>query len=276
MLTLYHGATSVCAAKVRVTLAEKGKRKGVDWDGPLLDLHKGDQFDPAYLKLNPNAVVPTLVDGDRVVIESTVINEYLEDIFPEPALRPADPYGRARMRIWTRQEESVHEEINTLTIALIFRPNELKRPEAEREARLAQRPDPDKRAKWRALLAEGADSALVDKALRRFVKLFADMDRALANGPWLLGQEYSLADIGMTAYIDRLGQLQFHGLWAGFPRVGAWLERVRARPSFAEAIAAYTSEERLATMRQSGEAAWPQLARKVEALMVDRAATAAA
>jgi glutathione S-transferase len=274
VLTLYNGATSVCAAKVRVTLSEKGKRKGTDWDGPLLDLHKGHQFDPAYLKLNPNAVVPTLVDDGRVVIESTVINEYLEDIFPEPRLRPADPYGRARMRLWTRQEESVHDEINTLTIALIFRPSELKRPEAEREARIEQRPDPDKRAKWRALLAEGADSALVDKALRRFVRLFGDMDRALASGPWLLGEEYSLADVGMTAYIDRLGQLQFDGLWASFPRVGDWLARVRARPSFAEAIGAYTSEERLATLKKAGEAAWPQLAPKVAALISERRAAA--
>jgi len=276
MLTLYHGATSVCAAKVRITLAEKGKRKGADWDGPLLDLHKGDQFDPAYLKLNPNAVVPTLVDGDRVVIESTVINEYLDDIFPEPRLSPAEPYGRARMRLWTRQEESVHEEINTLTIALIFRPGELARPEAEREARLAKRPDPDKRAKWRELLDKGGESPLVDKALRRFVRLFAEMDRALAGGPWLLGDEYSLADIGMTAYIDRLGQLQFEGLWASFPRVGDWLARVRARPSFAEAVGAYTSAERLATMREAGAAAWPELAPKVAALLGERPATAAA
>lgn len=205
------------------------------------------------------------VDGDRVVIESTIINEYLEDLFPEPALRPADAYGRARMRLWTRQEESVHEEINTLTIALVFRPGELARPQAEREARLAQRPDPAKRAKWRALLEEGAESPLVDKALRRFVRLFGDMDRALADGPWLLGEQYSLADIGMTAYIDRLGQLQFDGLWAGFPRVADWLARVRARPSFDQAIAAYTSDERLASLRQAGEEAWPQLEPKLAA-----------
>lgn len=275
MLTLYHGATSVCAAKVRITLAEKGKKKGEDWDGPLLNLHKGDQFDPAYMKLNPNAVVPTLVDGECVVIESTIINEYLEDIFPEPALRLAEPYGRARMRLWTRQEESVHEEVNTLTIALVFRPDELRRPPAEREARLQQRPDPEKRAKWRSLLDDGAESPLVEKSLRRFVKLFADMDRALSGGPWLLGEQYSLADIGMTAYIDRLDQLQLSGLWqGGFPRVADWLARVRARPSFAEAIAAYTSEERLATLRQAGEQAWPQLEPKVAALVTERRAAA--
>jgi len=66
--------TSVCAAKVRVTLTEKQQQ----WEGHLIDLNRGEQFHPDYVKLNPNAVVPTLVHNDVVVIESTVINEYLE------------------------------------------------------------------------------------------------------------------------------------------------------------------------------------------------------
>ena len=55
MLTLYHGRTSVCSVKVRLALA----KKGVAFDSRLLTL-SGDQFDPDYMKLNPNAVVPTL------------------------------------------------------------------------------------------------------------------------------------------------------------------------------------------------------------------------
>ena len=78
MLFLYHGETAVCAAKVRLALAEKQ----LAWDGQVLDLQRGDQFAPEYIKLNPNSVVPTLVHeghGFReVLIESTVINEYLE------------------------------------------------------------------------------------------------------------------------------------------------------------------------------------------------------
>ena len=53
MLTLYHGRTSVCSLKTRLALAEKG----IDFDSKLLTL-RGDQFDPAYMALNPNAVVP--------------------------------------------------------------------------------------------------------------------------------------------------------------------------------------------------------------------------
>jgi hypothetical protein len=74
MIDLYHHGSSVCAAKVRLALGEKG----LAWEGHYLDIHKGDQFAPEYLKLNPKAVVPTLVHNGRVILESTVINEYLK------------------------------------------------------------------------------------------------------------------------------------------------------------------------------------------------------
>ena len=64
MLTLYDGTTSVCAIKVRLTLAEKG----LSWESRTLDLRRGDQFEADYLKLNPGAVVPTLIDGEAVII----------------------------------------------------------------------------------------------------------------------------------------------------------------------------------------------------------------
>ena len=88
MLTLYHGRASVCSVKARLALAEKG----VAFDSRLLTL-RGDQFDPDYMKLNPNAVVPTLVHDGNVVIESTVIMHYVDEAFPgprwcRPALRP--------------------------------------------------------------------------------------------------------------------------------------------------------------------------------------------
>ena len=76
MLNLYHGRTSVCSIKARLALDEKG----VKFENILMTL-RGDQFDPGYMKLNPNAVVPTLVHDGRVVIESTVIMHYVDEAF---------------------------------------------------------------------------------------------------------------------------------------------------------------------------------------------------
>ncbi len=106
MLALYHNDMSSCAQKVRLMLAEKG----LEWESRHLDLRAGEHQKDWYVKLNPRAVVPTLIDGDIVVPESNVINEYLDERFPDPPQKPADPFGRARMRLWTKQlDEGVHD-----------------------------------------------------------------------------------------------------------------------------------------------------------------------
>jgi glutathione S-transferase len=112
MLTLYHNDMSVCAAKVRTALAAKK----LDWNGVHLDLRRGDAQKPEYLKLNPNAVVPTLVHDGQVITESTVICEYIDDQWPGQPLKPRDSFGRAQMRLWTKQlDEGLHPAVGTLS-----------------------------------------------------------------------------------------------------------------------------------------------------------------
>ena len=98
MIDLYHHGSSVCAAKVRFALGEKN----LAWHGHYVDILKGDQFAPEYQKLNPKAVVPTLVHDGNVIVELTVINEYLDDTFPDEPLKPKSPVERAEMRVWTK------------------------------------------------------------------------------------------------------------------------------------------------------------------------------
>src|SRR5262249_56517723 len=89
MLTLYHGRRSVCSMKARLGVAEKG----VALESRLMTL-RGDQFEPAYMALNPNAVVPTIIHDGKVVIESTVILHYVDEAFPGPPLMPEAPLAR--------------------------------------------------------------------------------------------------------------------------------------------------------------------------------------
>jgi glutathione S-transferase len=104
-------------AKGAIVLAEKKLK----WQGHHLNLRAGDQQKPKYLKLNPNAVVPTLVDDGTVIIESTIVSEYLDDAHPEPALRPKEAADRARMRLWTKQlDEGVHAATSIVSSALLF------------------------------------------------------------------------------------------------------------------------------------------------------------
>jgi glutathione S-transferase len=232
MITLYHADTAVCAAKVRLALAEKG----LAYEGRMLSLARGDQFDPAYVKLNPNAVVPTLIHDGNIISESTVINEYIEDVFPDPALRPADAPGRARMRLWTKREDTIHDAVNTMTATLIFRAVLMEKPPEERAARYEKMPDPARRQKWRTMIEQGLEAPYAAEALTRFARLFRDMEATLGHGPWLLGDTFTLADLGFISFLYRMEMLSADVWRARFPRVSDWFERCKARPSFAPAI----------------------------------------
>jgi glutathione S-transferase len=238
MLTLYHHPTAVCAAKVRVVLAEKQ----LAWDGRIVDLGKGEQHRPEYLALNPNGVVPTLVHGGNVVIESTVISEYLDDAFTSHPLRPADAFKRARLRLWTKREDSIHDVINTLTSVMVFCPLQRTRTAEEQAEWTARMPDLAKRQKWIELMRDGADANAVRLALVRLQNLIRDMESALANGPWLVGDAFTLADSGLISFFARLTALSLDFLLGDYPRVADWYRRCVARPSFDVAIGQFRAD----------------------------------
>lgn len=264
MLYLYHGDSSVCSQKVRLALAEKG----VQWTGELLNLGKGDQFRPDYVKLNPNAVVPTIRHGDHVIIESTVINEYVDDAFDGPPLKPATPYGRAVMRLWTKiPDEGIHVDVNTLSYAIYLRLPVLKLPPDQQAARIDGIPDPVRREKMREMVTRGVDSPLVDGALQRFDRLFAQMEKRLAVSPWLAGDTYSLADAGLTAYVHRLDLLGLTPMWSrARPALTTWFNRIRERPSFKLAIVDFEPQEKVDGMRDAGRQCASKLEAKLAAL----------
>ena len=100
----------------------------------MLWLQRGDQYRPEYLKLNPNAVVPTLVHDGKVIIESTLIMEYLDETFPEIPLMPGDPYARSQVRLWLKRVDELHIHCGTITTAVAFRRNFMRQSPDGRDA----------------------------------------------------------------------------------------------------------------------------------------------
>ncbi len=232
MLTLYHGRTSVCSIKARLALAEKG----VAFESRLLTL-RGDQYDPAYMKLNPNAVVPTLVHDDKVIIESTVIMHYVDECFPGAALMPADALARSNVRMTTKlMDEYVHQACTTLTFATANRAALQRLSPEELEAQLAKSPSAKRAEIKRQVVALGLDAPVVVDALEQHEKLLARIEAAMADGPYIAGPDWSLADAAATPYVWRLDKLKLARLWDKRPAIAGWYERVRARPSFKPAI----------------------------------------
>ena len=118
MLTLYHNDMSTCAQKVRLALDEIG----LEWESRHLKLRGDEQLRPEFLAINPKGQVPALVDGDLIVVESTVINECLVDSRGVDHLLPRYAAGRSTMRWWTRQiDDDVFASIGTLSQAISFR-----------------------------------------------------------------------------------------------------------------------------------------------------------
>ena len=257
-LILYHAATAVCAAKVRLVLAEKR----LPYEGRLINLQAGDQFKPDYVALNPNAVVPTLIHDGEIVIESTVINEYLDETFPERPMRPETPLGRARMHVWTKKEDTIHDAINTMTASIVFRHDLMKKSPEERAQRYARMPDPAKREKWRRMMEEGVGSPLVTDALGRFAKHFRDMEKALAKSKWLLGDAFTLADAGLPSFLYRLEMMHCASMWREhFPHVTRWYEDVKARPSFGAAILEPIPQAAYKGYNEAALPVWPEVDR---------------
>jgi glutathione S-transferase len=257
MIELYHNDMSTCAQKVRLTLAEKG----LDWTGHHLNLRAADQQQPAYLKLNPNGVVPTLAHDGTVVIESNIINEYIDDAWPDPPLRPETAQGRAAMRAWTKQlDDGVHAMIGVLSSCIAFRHQHFaNKTEDEIRDYLDRMPDAAKRERQYENIFKGVESKFFIGGLRRFDKLLGDMEAALADAPWLAGNRFSLADIAYAPYATRLDHLQMSGLWDERPRFADWYERLRARPAYKTALTDWFNDAYLPLMEEKGNEVWPRI-----------------
>lgn len=233
MLELYHYWESVCSSKVRICLAEKQ----VDWTGHIIDIMAFEHTRPDYVKLNPLAVVPTLIHDGTPIIESSFINEYLDDVFPDPPLRPADPIERARMRAWVKyQDDVVHPTIRIPSFAILMKDILAAHTDEELAEMAAHHPDELRANRYLQTAREENDEDEMAFAQRQLQKMLDRFDAQLSRTAWLASDDYSLADIAMAPMMDRLEYLAMAGLWEGRPAVRDWITRLKARPGYQRGI----------------------------------------
>ena len=267
MLELYHHGSSVCAAKVRFLLGEKG----LPWQGHYLDILKGDQFAPDYVKLNPKAVVPTLIHDGRVIVESTVINEYLDETFPDVALKPQSPIERAGMRVWTKAvDETLHPACAEVTFSSCHRHIIARLPKKDYDAFLDSTPSQSVTPRWqerkKEIVTRGFDAPGLAETYRLYDSHLGKMEKALADRPWLAGGSFSLADIAVAPYVNRLDMLGMAQMWTrARPRVTDWFDRIKARPAFKPAFLDWCPPDLTADLMNFGRQSWPN----VERLLAD-------
>ena len=261
MLELYHHGSSVCAAKSRFAIMEKG----VDWVGHYLDILAGDQFTTEYMALNPKAVVPTLVHDGNVIVESSVICEYVDDAFPLPSLKPSDPFERSEMRQWTKiVDEYVHPSCGELTFVSCHRHIIKRLGDQGVEDFLNSTPGvsvtPDWHERKKELVLLGLDAPGIEKKIKLHFRYIEQANEALEGKRWLAGDKFSLADIALAPYMNRLNMLGMSAFWEGrLPNLSDWFKRISARPTFGPCFLDVCPEQLTNDLYTFGNATWPDI-----------------
>jgi len=254
MLELYHFHGATCGLKARLAVAEKRIE--------IIDRAVDRKFlrTPAYLKLNPNAVVPTLVHDGVVLTESTVIINYLDDAFEERPLKPHTAIGHAHVLWWMKRADDSLTDIGMLTYTVSMRPKLQQLGADELRQYFDGIPNAALRARRRQIVESGLHNPDFPVTLNRLRLMLADLENALA-GSWLVGSDYSLADLAMTPLLERLVEMRCEDMWRlERPKVTDWWERVRGRSSYRSCVIDKPNPE-AAQHAEYGQAAWPEIKR---------------
>jgi len=235
-IELYHTAHSTCSQKVRMCLAEKGMpHPDKDWTAHEIDLGKFDHLTPEYLKINPNGVVPAFVHDGVVLIESSAIVEYLDEVFVEPKLTPEDPVGRAKMRAWMRYIEEVPTvAVRVPSFANLFAPMRYTDYSDEKFSKHADRLPLRKRF-YQRMTKRGFCADDISYAKEQIRQTCERIDQAILSegGPWIMGQQFTLADVLVAPLIDRMSDMGYEPLWKeDLIAMTAWFDALKKRPSF--------------------------------------------
>ncbi len=193
------------AQKVKMMLREKQLDFTVEIPSGLGNGDKGSTLERANVRVE----VPTLIDGETLVWDSSIILQYLEDKFPTPALLPADAAARAKARMIEDVCDTQYEAINW----------------GISEIRWFRRADGQLAA------------TMMDNAAKQSLQIQAWLTQQLADQPWFGGKNFGWADICVAPFVNRSAYYKI-GLAAGSALL-QWLERARQHPSVAKTFAEF-------------------------------------
>ena len=236
MLKLYHAEPGANSLKCLIPL----KEKQLEFESVYVDLHKFEQHAPWFVAINPEGQIPVLDHDGFIVTHSTVINEYLEDAFPDaPPLRPATPQGKARMRFWNKLiDEHVMNYVSmhgwNRFVGVLARGIE----SGEFDKLMERIPLHEQREKWKTARS-GFSEADLENATRKVAVALDKVETQLGETKWLAGAEYTLADINFFSHCGLYVERMFPELSDAkkHPRLSEWRDRINDRPGVKDALA---------------------------------------
>ena len=229
-LHLYHGDISNCSMRVRMVLAEKG----LDWTSHHIDLRKKENISDDYFAINPNGLVPTLIDDGVVHIESNDIIDYLDRTRPDPPLR-AEEADEADMMEWLHLAAAIHvPACKPYVYATKIAARIVKSPDEQTKYDALQKNDELKRFHAKHAGDKAFTASDLDKATAILNACFHKLETTLEGRQWMMGDRFTLADISWAP---------LHFVLAGcgypfdrYPNVQAWAMRLRERRCYREGV----------------------------------------
>jgi glutathione S-transferase len=230
-LLLYDFGGSPCARRVRISLMEKG----LSWDTQTIDLSRLEQRSSEYLAINPNGLVPTLAHGERVIWESNVITQYLDDMFPERPLYPQDPWPLAQVRMWQAAEQAMAKDYRPLMYQRLIGPILRLKYSLEEALAVAARSTTNiadldwERRVWSLTVLTPTEQGQAEERLYHWLD---KVELALQQQDFLVGCAFTQAEISIY---PRVAMYPYIGLQVSeqrYPCTRVWLRRLESRPSF--------------------------------------------
>ena len=225
---LYHFGMSNCAMRVRVALAEKG----LDWESHWVDILHQKNLTEEYFEIHPKGLVPAMVHDGTVIYDSVDILRYLEEKFPDTPLMPEDPEERKAVNAWMDEASNSHVRTMKTWVYGTVGPGFSKGHEHMDKYKALQK-DPEL-LEFHAKNLGGDRSAEVARAESELHEVFGRIESALTQHKWLVGDQYTYADIAWMPQYVGLSSLGFD--FSAYPHVQAWVEEVKKRPSFQKGI----------------------------------------
>lgn len=232
-IVLHHAWRSSASRRVRLCLEEKG----LAYQGHVINMAAMEHHSPAYLAINPDGVVPTIIHDGLPLHESGTICEFLDETYPDPPLRPASPYDRALMRNWIRHIDGLIHNLIIFNWRHHLQQVASQWSDDELAAKLKAIPSKERQDSWLRVARKPYTEEERATARAKLIGLLDRMESALSTSDWLVGQAYSIADIAAVPFVKRIDEeIAPDQLSENMhPRVNEWWQTVEARPAYARA-----------------------------------------
>lgn len=237
MLELFHWEPVGHSVRVLICLHEIG----LEFKSHYVDLMLFEQYSDEFLAINPLGQVPVLRAGDVLLSESSLINEYLAESYPDAGLAPVDPQGWYATQTWSKYiDNNLSAAHAMLGCKKHLVPMLQKMDQAELQEKISSIPVPERKPGWEFPANDAYADAVVKNSERKVNLVIGRMEKVLANADWLAGEHFSIADIDTFALMMSLRNLapQFVND-KDAPGTVAWLDRIAGRPAVKQALTRY-------------------------------------